>query len=720
MRIDQTSPQEQPSKVDTPTNEEIYSQASIFFQEEDYINSILFLRQLLSNEVYRQKVLTSLGACLYQMGHYRAAKKYLKKGIALNSDDELCRLNLGKTLFALGEFSNASSYFQAVLAANSCNATAWQGAFDSSLALKQFQECLQIADRWILAFPQSEDPHFAQVISLKNLGRISDAARNLASFDAIILDRKKYNLTMLDLLGALNMHEQALSLCNTAISEDPNELRYFTYKGGIELALCRVHDSAASYAKASSLSPLSAALFLNQFFLFPSIPLSGEEINECRLRCLEGLEKAESLPKLVLSVEHPIVPHTFSLAYHNQNDRGILERYSKLMKRLSHPIIQSIISKSKNQKIKCFGSDKIRIGFLSKYFSAHSNLLAFEGVIRHLNRDRFQVILIHIEGVNKDSSHLSISSACDEVVYLTDDLYTCYINLHSLSLDILYFTDLGMTPYDFFIPYFRSAPLQLTGWGIPHTSGSDDIDFYISAEGAEPEDAQSHYTERLIELPGGLPCCFLCDDGQLPSVPREYFFLPQNVKLIGCLQSLHKLHPDFDFVLEAIAQENPDAIFIFVENDIPECTRRFLARLESHAPSVREQLLFLKTMSRAEYHGLCSCMDILLDPIYYGSGITFFEASLAGAIVVTLEGDYLRSRTVASGYRKMGLENPPIAITIDEYVKISTELLNDDSKRQSLQHDIRSKRNRIFNQLEYVRHFEDFCINAHQESTSTR
>ena len=105
-------------------------------------------------------------------------------------------------------------------------------------------------------------------------------------------------------------------------------------------------------------------------------------------------------------------------------------------------------------------------------------------------------------------------------------------------------------------------------------------------------------------------------------------------------------------------------------------------------------------------------MDLLLDPIYYGSGITFFEASLVGTIIITLEGKFLRSRAVASGYREMELTNPPIATTLFEYAELVTRLLSDADARKEMQAEILAKRDRIFNRMDYVRNFEDFCIKA--------
>ncbi len=83
-------------------------------------------------------------------------------------------------------------------------------------------------------------------------------------------------------------------------------------------------------------------------------------------------------------------------------------------------------------------------------------------------------------------------------------------HLHGLGLDIIYFTDLGMTPYDFFYPMFRSAPIQVTGWGVPHTSGMKDIDYYISAKDIEPDDSESLYTEKLVNASWRPPLLLSC------------------------------------------------------------------------------------------------------------------------------------------------------------------------------------------------------------------
>jgi len=188
--------------------------------------------------------------------------------------------------------------------------------------------------------------------------------------------------------------------------------------------------------------------------------------------------------------------------------------------------------------------------------------------------------------------------------------------------------------------------------------------------------------------------------------------LPPGDTLVGCLQGLHKLHPDYDLMLEEIAIRNPDVGFVFVEDELASRSQIFLDRLAKTAPSVRERCVFLALMQRHEYQALCNCLDLLLDPIYYGSGITFFEASFVGTPIVTMEGNNLRTRVVASGYREMGIENPPITNTKEEYIELVTALINDPERRQRMRASILANNHRVFHRMDHIRTFEQFCLQA--------
>src|SRR3546814_8369575 len=69
-------------------------------------------------------------------------------------------------------------------------------------------------------------------------------------------------------------------------------------------------------------------------------------------------------------------------------------------------------------------------------------------------------------------------------------------------LDLLLYTDIGMNAFSYFLAFARLAPVQCVTWGHPDTTGIPALDYFISNDLAEPEDAESHYSERLVRLDG--------------------------------------------------------------------------------------------------------------------------------------------------------------------------------------------------------------------------
>lgn len=694
----------------------LFEAAKDEFNNQDYIKAIPLLVQLIRDEEYRVKGLSSLGACLFYLKLYRAGRVYLNRALAIDVDFLPARHNLASTLYSLNEYEQADDEFRAIIKINSEDEKAWQGRYQCCSALARTEECRSILLDWPQSLQSSQMFVLASAQLCRHEGKKNEALQLLQQFAGSDKAGAEVYALMCEILFEVHRLQDSLTVIKKAISLQPNNIFYLCMEANIHYLCSDVDKCSKAFEDATELYPQSAALLLNQYLLFPVIPASSRQIDECRAQFKFGLNMAESMPQLELVYEHPMALHTFSLAYHNIDDRQLLERYSALMRKLATPLLSHLQRSRSELDVYNNGHEeptkKLKIGFLSKHFYGHSNTIAFQGLIRLLDRNQFSVYLIHVYGSVDDDVRKELNSFVDHVINLSNDFYVIYNQLRDLELDILYFTDLGMTPYDFLFPLFRSAPIQITGWGIPHTSGNDSVDYYISSDGIEPDGADYLYSEKLVLLPGGLPCCCYSSSFEVADVGREYFFLPHHCKLLGCLQSLHKLHPDFDHLLEEIALQNPDAIFVFVGDEYDISTERFLLRLAESAPSARDQTIVLKKMSRGEYQALCKCMDLLLDPIYYGSGITFFEAVLSGTPIVTLEGSYLRSRVVAAGYREMAIFNAPITHSFTEYTKVVHDLLQDDAKRCSLRQQILNQRHRVFNRADYVRNFERFCIGA--------
>ncbi len=58
-----------------------------------------------------------------------------------------------------------------------------------------------------------------------------------------------------------------------------------------------------------------------------------------------------------------------------------------------------------------------------------------------------------------------------------------------------------MEPFSYFLAFSRLAPVQLTTFGHPDTTGVPNMDYFISSTLYELEGAQEHYSERLVLVP---------------------------------------------------------------------------------------------------------------------------------------------------------------------------------------------------------------------------
>jgi predicted O-linked N-acetylglucosamine transferase (SPINDLY family) len=701
--------------MNTPRlTEDTYLEARRLIGSQHYKEAVPYLVRLLNDEQYRLRALSNIGGCLLQMGHIRSGLKFVERALERDPAFIPALINRAEALRAMKDVEAATSIYEDLALNNPSDESICIGLAKTYMLIEKDRQALETLEKHLTLNPTNVEAILLKGEIQSNLGDHLSAIRTFG--DALACDPKCCKaLTNLGVVMVrINQLENAITYFTKALELEPASLINLHRKAQILFNLSRISEARSYYTEAHKSDLKSAALFLNRFLLIPGIPASTEEIEASRETFVRGLELAEKEDGLVLDLGQDSLPHTFSLAYHNKNDRPLLERYINLMRRLAAPLLERLRQERDpySDKRRFAKSARIKIGFLSQYFNKHSNTLAFEGLIQHLDRSLFEVSLIHTYNSKKDDWRDRLDSISNYSVVLPKDLEGINSTLCSLDLDILFFTDIGMNSYDFFFPLLEAAPIQLTGWGIPHTSGISEIDYYISCEGLEPPDADDLYTETLVKLPGGIPCCFLSDTLDYPNLPREYFILPPSVTLIGCLQSFHKLHPDFDFILEEIAIHNPDVGFVFVEDASVARTSLFLERLSKNAPTAYERYITLALMNRAEYHALCACMDILLDPIYYGSGITFFEASFVGTPIVTLEGSYLRSRVVACGYREMEIDDQPIASTKEEYVHIVTSLVNDKERRMSIRESILKNNHRVFNRVDYVRSFESFCLSA--------
>src|SRR5262249_8414426 len=111
--------------------------------------------------------------------------------------------------------------------------------------------------------------------------------------------------------------------------------------------------------------------------------------------------------------------NSFELAYHNANDRPIMEALCRLF-RTKAPSLTFTAPHVENWRQPA--NRAIRVGFLSQYLADHTVGRLYQGLIRHLDRTRFQVILIHAPGAKQDAFRTQLDMVADKSLELAPHL----------------------------------------------------------------------------------------------------------------------------------------------------------------------------------------------------------------------------------------------------------------------------------------------------------
>ena len=289
------------------------------------------------------------------------------------------------------------------------------------------------------------------------------------------------------------------------------------------------------------------------------------------------------------------------------------------------------------------------------------------------------------------------------------------IQIVEARIDILLYADIGIEPFTYLLGFARLAPIQCVTWGHPVTTGLPEMDYFISSDHVEPIGAAAHYSEQLACLPES--CAFVCYSKPAAPKPmhgREHFNLSEDVNFYFCPQTLFKMHPDFDAMIGGILRADRKAVLMLI--DSPSILKPYLwSRWSESLDDVLPRIRFLPVCGHDDYFALLSLADAVLDTPHFSGGISSLEAFAMGAPVVTLPGDYARSRFTYASYSRMGMMDC-VAKDRQDYVDIALRLGTDRAYRSALREHIIENSACIFEDVGTVRALERFFTEAAEKA----
>jgi protein O-GlcNAc transferase len=502
-------------------------------------------------------------------------------------------------------------------------------------------------------------------------------------------------------------YEEAARIARHALALDPGHATAQISLGDIEQDRGRHRYARECYRRAHRLTG-DPAMRVKRAITLPIIPDSREEIAQVRRRFLHGIEELHAEGVRLHDPRRQVSQTGFYLAYHAADDlplqRALARFYEAACPSLGYAAPHCA------RPPRPSAGRRLRIGFVSNHFHAHTISRLNRGLIERLDRTRFDPVLITTPHAGDPMRRLMERAAGRVLEVPSADLARARELIAAQELDILYYTDIGMDPLTYFLAFARLAPVQTLTWGHPDTTGIPGIDWFLSCDAMEPEGAERHYTEPLVRLPGPT-IWYPRPELPRPARRRSDFGLPEGAHLYVCPQSLFKIHPDFDPVLVELLRRDPLGVLVLIQGRDPHVATLLLDRLRRTGPDVMGRVRMLSNMPTADFINLMAVCDVMLDPLHYSGGNTSLEAFAVGTPIVTWPGEFMRGRHTYGFYRLMGVEDC-VARDHAHYLELALQLGTEPDFRTAVVRRILDACGVLFESDASVRAIEDFLVGA--------
>lgn len=680
-------------------------------------------RQILEVDPLCAEALHLLGLLLHQTGQTEQALEHINQALAVDGSNAVFHSSLALIYRDLGCLPKAAASYQQALAIQPEDAEGYYNLGVTLTHLNKFEEAADAFQNSLNITSTFADAHYNLGVVLEKLGNEGKA---LAAFERTLTLRPDYiaaynNLGNLlyrqkQLDEALTCYQQALQL--------QSDYAYAHYnKGSVLIEQERLDEAAHNIQQALNLRPEQIIWQLKMESLCPAIMPSNEEISRWRAHFAAALACYPPGSIVINNWLAEVVPAgifpPFNLPYHGREDLDLKVQYARLFtinenEELS--ITQEYSSGTQDfsncQEISGVSLNypiKYRVGFLvtKNHEGIFLNLMG--GLINQFQNPEFSPAII-CSAASVPRLQAEIKNKAVDFIPIPEDLAVAVQKIKSHQFDLIYYWEVGSDALNYFLPFFRLAPVQCTSWGLSSTTGIPHMDYFISSTLLEIEGAQAHYSEKLVTL-NTLPTYFYRPKLSSSLKPRDYFGLTADEHIYLCPQNLLKFHPDFDPIIADILRRDSLGRLVLIKAKIQRRTDALLARFKVTIPDVVEQIRWVPPLDFSSYINLIAISDVMLDTIHYSGGNTSHEALAVGIPIVTMPTQFLRGRLTLSRYKKMGLMDC-VATTPKEYVDLAVTLGTNETYRNQIKANILAHNHLLYEDKEIIQQLEAFFKQA--------
>jgi predicted O-linked N-acetylglucosamine transferase (SPINDLY family) len=549
---------------------------------------------------------TSLGMLLKRQNRLSEAIVEFEAAVELASNDAEAHYNLGKTYRAGEKLQDAIASFEQALNMR-------QGHIPTLATLRQAlgsanrnDEAATLLDQAVTALGANAD-------------RLCDFADALQEAE--------------DFAGAIDVYHRALAL-------DSQSARAWYACGCAEMALEDFATAAKCFEEAIKSRPewLEARHNLGRaLYEMGQVTQAYEEFKLCASRKEEGARLARAM----LAVIAPGAPQAnnqtvLEIRQAWAGDSGVDELPARM-----GPLIQSAI-------------DKLKIGYVSSFFSSDNWMKPVWGLINQHDRRQFDIHLFS-DAPRSAILHGYNSSEADhffDTTRLSNQALAELIRANEIQvlIDLNAYSDMNRLP----MYLLRPAPVIIGWFNTYATTGMPCFDYLVGDREVIPPEEELFYSETIqrvahsyltfgVDYP-------VPDVAELPCIANSRFSF-------GCFGSQYKLTGEVVEAWSRILTASPGSRLLLKNKRLgTSAARKFMEKLFQKFGVTREQVQFEGPEDHFKFLQAYGRIDVALDTFPYNGGTTTTEAIWQGVPVVAFPGDRWASRTSASILRAGNLQ----------------------------------------------------------------
>ena len=615
--------------------DELFNRAVNAQRDGDLISAERDYRQLLEIEPQHAIALSNLGVILGRRGALGDAVATAEKATECDPNLAVAHFNLGNLYRRIGRSVDAVKSYNRVLKISPDFAPGYLNLGIAFIELGDWQAARERFQKAVELNPDLPDALHHLGESLHQTGHLNEAIAALRESQKQSPRLPRSYVALGRALFAAGHVEEAIHTLEQALLINPQHAVAHNFLGIALDKANRFDEALVHFQESAKVRPDYAAAWSNL-----GLSLSGQGRTT---EAIEAFSKSLDIRPDAQLASCRLVSLLGSSAF---TTRDLQVEHEKWSEKYALNASQGAAVAKRDR------AGRFRVGYL---FGEFLNAIAptfLEKLLSHYNRGTFHITCY----ANTDQ----VGELVDRIRKLSDEWHTLTkLNdssaadlIRSHHQDILVDLTGHLVGNRMLVFAHRPAPVQLSLFGYPFTTGLSAIDSRVSDEIADaPGASETLGPEKVIRLPD--ISRFYVPPPSAP-IPGPLPFASQNQLTFGCLSDPAKLS---DLCLETWAKlldSLPGSRLVFQASRSLETARYFTNRFAQFGIDQR-RLIPVYRLPENDYYEAYQSIDLALDPFPFNGRATTCDALWMGVPVLTVAGTDCRSRQGQSILSNLGL-----------------------------------------------------------------